>query len=209
MEAPVNTTSANTQQINLILDLSSYQRAVQLLGLWRRKPFRVLAMSNWICLGIVSSHLHFPGVSNQLFDRVLKLQWPFWVSPSIWKGKMAISRSLAQSTSHSWITITLTMVSESRQRNRRRTTWRICMAIVGTLFYFIHTEDSNGSLSVIYAYLTSVSGVDEPISSIGDGNGTIDDASIVLADRESFRKTKHSGWVYNVRPLPTSCRCLG
>jgi len=209
VEALVNATSANMQQINLILDLSSYQRAVQLLGLWRRKPFRVLAMSNWICLGIVSSHLHFPGVSNQLFDRVLKLQWPFWVSPSIWKGKMAISRSLAQSTSHSWITITPTMVSEFRQRNRRRTTWRICTAIVGTLFYFIHTEDSNGSLSVIYAYLTSVSGVDEPISSIGDGNGTIDDASIVLADRESFRKTKHSGWVYNVRPLPTNCRCLG
>ncbi|CCX08813.1 Similar to hypothetical protein [Tuber melanosporum Mel28]; acc. no. XP_002836511 [Pyronema omphalodes CBS 100304] len=40
------------QEINFILDISSYQRACQLLLLWKGKPWRVLAVTNWVALGL-------------------------------------------------------------------------------------------------------------------------------------------------------------
>jgi len=40
--------------MDLILSISSYQKAVKLLVLWKRKPWRIFVLMNWICLGIVS-----------------------------------------------------------------------------------------------------------------------------------------------------------
>ncbi|KAF8543372.1 hypothetical protein BDD12DRAFT_821043 [Trichophaea hybrida] len=150
------------KEINLILDISSYQRAVQLLGLWKRKPFRVLAILNWICLGIGAQvGVAILGLTFNLEsdDGILTILGP--VNATLLDHYYADNGGGGAPT-------------ESQED------------------YMAHLYGD-----MIYAYLTSVPTGDEPISSIGGGNGIIDDASINLADRDSFRRTNHSGWVYN------------